>query len=249
MQARDDGADVALGSRYVPGGGTENWGRGRRLVSTGGSLYARTLLGVGIRDLTGGFKCFRREVLEAIDLDAIRSKGYAFQIETTYRAIRLGFGVAEVPILFADRTAGSSKMSRAIFLEAVIRVPTLRFEALTGRICARARHGRVRRRHRRRPAPRRLLGAVVPSVQGPRADPVRARGALPVAKLNVDEHPGIASRYDVLSIPTVILFAGGEAVGTLVGLRPRALRQVAIRSAPSPPRLDARRLTPRRGAR
>ena len=134
VQACDDGADLALGSRYVPGGGTENWGRGRRFVSTGGSWYARTILGVDVRDLTGGFKCYRREVLEAMDLDAIRSKGYAFQIETTYRAIRLGFGVVEVPILFADRTAGSSKMSQAIFLEAVARVPTLRFEALTGRI-------------------------------------------------------------------------------------------------------------------
>ncbi len=134
VHACDDGADVALGSRYVQGGGTENWGRGRRLVSTGGSWYARTLLGVDVRDLTGGFKCYRRQVLEAMDLDAIRSKGYAFQIETTYRAIRLGFGVVEVPILFADRTAGTSKMSRAIFLEAVRRVPTLRFDALTGRI-------------------------------------------------------------------------------------------------------------------
>ena len=134
VHACDDGADVALGSRYVHGGGTENWGRGRRLVSTGGSWYARTLLGVGIRDLTGGFKCYRREVLEAMDLGAIRAKGYAFQIETTYRAIRLGFGVVEVPILFADRTAGTSKMSRAIVLEAVARVPALRFEAMAGRI-------------------------------------------------------------------------------------------------------------------
>jgi dolichol-phosphate mannosyltransferase len=129
-----DGADVALGSRYVPGGGTANWGRGRRIVSAGGSLYARSLLGVPIRDLTGGFKCFRREVLERIDLGAIRSKGYAFQIELTYRALRAGFSVVEVPIVFADRTHGSSKMSRAIFLEAVARVPALRLAALTGRL-------------------------------------------------------------------------------------------------------------------
>ncbi len=120
-------ADVALGSRYVPGGGTENWGRGRRIVSTGGSWYARVLLGVRVRDLTGGFKCYRRAVLERIDLDAIESKGYAFQIETTYRAIRAGFTVVEVPIVFSDRTAGQSKMSRAIVLEAVTRVPALRF--------------------------------------------------------------------------------------------------------------------------
>ena len=127
-------ADLAIGSRYVPGGGTENWGRGRRFVSTGGSWYARTILGVGIRDLTGGFKCYRRTVLETIDLAAMRSKGYAFQIETTYRTIRAGFSVVEVPILFADRTAGTSKMTRAIVLEAIARVPALRFEALTGRL-------------------------------------------------------------------------------------------------------------------
>lgn len=134
IAACEQGADLALGSRYVPGGGTENWGRGRRIVSTGGSWYARTLLGVGIRDLTGGFKCYRRRVLERIDLDAVRSKGYAFQIETTYRAIRAGLTVVEVPIVFADRTEGTSKMSRAIVIEAVTRVPALRFAALTGRI-------------------------------------------------------------------------------------------------------------------
>jgi len=134
IAACEDGADLALGSRYVAGGGTENWGRGRRFVSTGGSWYARVVLGVNVRDLTGGFKCYRRRVLEHIDLGAIRSKGYAFQIETTYRAIRAGFTVVEVPIVFADRTAGTSKMSRAIVLEAVTRVPALRFAALTGRI-------------------------------------------------------------------------------------------------------------------
>jgi len=134
IAACEDGADLALGSRYAPGGGTEDWGRGRRFVSTGGSWYARTILGVGIRDLTGGFKCYRRKVLQAIDLAAIRSKGYAFQIETTYRTLRAGFSVVEVPILFADRTHGHSKMSRAIVLEAIARVPALRFEAMTGRL-------------------------------------------------------------------------------------------------------------------
>jgi dolichol-phosphate mannosyltransferase len=134
IDACANGADVALGSRYVPGGGTANWSLGRRLVSAGGSLYARALLGIGIRDLTGGFKCFRREVLEHLDLDAIHSKGYAFQIETTYRAIRAGFRVVEVPILFSDRTEGSSKMSHTIFLEAVGRVPTLRLAALARRL-------------------------------------------------------------------------------------------------------------------
>src|SRR5438105_6115059 len=128
------GADLALGSRYVPGGGTEDWGRGRRFVSTGGSWYARTLLGVSVRDLTGGFKCYRRQVLERIDLDAVRSLGYAFQIETTYRTIRAGFSVVEVPIVFSDRTEGASKMSRAIVLEAVSRVPALRLAALRGNL-------------------------------------------------------------------------------------------------------------------
>jgi dolichol-phosphate mannosyltransferase len=134
IAACDDGADLALGSRYVPGGGTENWGIARRIVSWGGSFYARAMLGVSIRDLTGGFKCFRRVVLETVDLDAIESKGYAFQIETTYRAVRKGFRVVEVPIRFVDRTEGQSKMSRAIFLEAVWKVPLLRLRALAGRV-------------------------------------------------------------------------------------------------------------------
>jgi dolichol-phosphate mannosyltransferase len=134
LAACGSGADLALGSRYVPGGGTENWGFGRRLVSEGGSLYARLLLGVRIRDLTGGFKCYRRAVLERIDLGAIHSKGYAFQIEGTYRTLRAGFTVVEVPIRFVDRTAGHSKMSRTIFLEAVARVPVLRLAAFRGKL-------------------------------------------------------------------------------------------------------------------
>ena len=129
-----ENADLVLGSRYVEGGRVENWGALRRFVSWGGSFYARTLLGVGIRDLTGGFKCFRSTVLETIDLDAVRSAGYAFQIETTYRALRAGFRVTEIPIAFADRTAGSSKMSKAIFLEAVWKVPALRLAALRGKL-------------------------------------------------------------------------------------------------------------------
>jgi dolichol-phosphate mannosyltransferase len=134
LAACEAGADLALGSRYVPGGGTENWGVTRRIVSWGGSFYARVLLGVRIRDLTGGFKCFRRAVLETLDLDAIHSKGYAFQIETTYRVLRKGFRVVEVPIRFVDRTEGHSKMSRAIVLEAVWKVPLLRLAALTGKL-------------------------------------------------------------------------------------------------------------------
>ena len=127
-------ADVVLGSRYVRGGSIPNWGIVRRFVSFGGSLYARLLLGVGVRDLTGGFKCYRRVVLEAIDLDAIHSRGYAFQIETTYRARRKGFRVVEIPIRFADREEGHSKMSRAIVLEAIWKVPLLRLQALLGRL-------------------------------------------------------------------------------------------------------------------
>jgi dolichol-phosphate mannosyltransferase len=134
IAAVEDGADLALGSRYVAGGGTRNWGVIRRIISWGGSFYARVILGLRVRDLTGGFKCFRRNVLETLDLDAIESKGYAFQVETTYRVIRRGFTVVEVPIVFAERTEGTSKMSRAIFLEAVVRVPALRLAALAGRL-------------------------------------------------------------------------------------------------------------------
>jgi dolichol-phosphate mannosyltransferase len=132
--AVEQGADLALGSRYVGGGEIDNWGLGRRVVSAGGSWYARTLLGVGIRDLTGGFKCYRRAVLERIDLAAVASKGYAFQIETTYRTLRAGFRVVEVPIRFIDRTDGHSKMSRAIVAEAMWKVPALRAAALVGRL-------------------------------------------------------------------------------------------------------------------
>jgi dolichol-phosphate mannosyltransferase len=132
--AAADDADLVLGSRYVPGGGTANWGVVRRAISRWGSFYAQMLLGLPIRDLTGGFKCYRRAVLEAIDLDAIRSRGYAFQIETTYRALRKGFRAAEIPIRFTDRQVGGSKMSRAIVLEAVWKVPALRLAALRGRL-------------------------------------------------------------------------------------------------------------------
>src|SRR6478752_3958255 len=128
------GADLALGSRWVDGGGTVNWGRGRMFVSRGGSFYARTILGVSVRDLTGGFKCFRRVVLETIDLDAIAAKGYGFQIETTYRALRAGFRVVEIPITFVDRRVGESKMDGSIVVEAMLQVPVLRYHALRGRL-------------------------------------------------------------------------------------------------------------------
>jgi dolichol-phosphate mannosyltransferase len=120
-------ADLAIGSRYVPGGSADGWSSLRLAISRGGSAYARLVLGLDVRDLTGGFKCFRREVLEAIDLDSVRSKGYAFQVEMTYRTIQLGFDVVEVPITFRDREVGTSKMSRAIVAEAFWRVPLLRY--------------------------------------------------------------------------------------------------------------------------
>ena len=134
LLAAADEADLVLGSRYVGGGSVRNWGLVRRFVSAGGSLYARLLLGVGIRDLTGGFKCYRARVLETIDLDAISSRGYAFQIETTYRALRAGFRVVEVPIAFVDRERGGSKMSKTIVAEAIWKVPALRLRALAGRM-------------------------------------------------------------------------------------------------------------------
>jgi dolichol-phosphate mannosyltransferase len=134
IAACEDGADLALGSRWVAGGGTVNWGLLRRLISRGGSLYARLVLGVGVRDLTGGFKCFRRRVLETIDLEAIAARGYGFQIEGTYRVLRAGFRVVEVPITFADRRVGESKMSGAIVVEAMRQVPQLRWKALRGRL-------------------------------------------------------------------------------------------------------------------
>jgi dolichol-phosphate mannosyltransferase len=122
-----ENADLVIGSRYVPGGGVTEWGQMRRFISRGGSAYARMALGLPIRDLTGGFKCFRREVLEAINLDTIEARGYAFQVETTYRAIKAGFRVVEIPIVFRDRRDGASKMRGAIVAEAIWRVPAMRF--------------------------------------------------------------------------------------------------------------------------
>jgi dolichol-phosphate mannosyltransferase len=134
LQAAIDGADVVLGSRYVRGGGVRDWGLSRRVISASGCLYARTILGLRVRDLTGGFKCFRRAVLERVPLDDVDAQGYMFQIEMTYRALRAGFTVREVPIVFRDRTLGGSKMSRRIVLEAVRRVPELRLGALRGAV-------------------------------------------------------------------------------------------------------------------
>jgi dolichol-phosphate mannosyltransferase len=123
---RDGRADVALGSRYVAGGAVLDWGLLRRIISRGGSMYASVILGLTVRDLTGGFKCFRADVLEAIDLPSVRAYGYAFQVELTNRAIRHGFRVVEVPITFRDRLRGKSKMSAKIAVEAMFLVPRLR---------------------------------------------------------------------------------------------------------------------------
>jgi dolichol-phosphate mannosyltransferase len=141
LEAAKD-ADLVLGSRYVPGGGVRDWGMLRRAISRGGGFYARTILGVKVRDLTGGFKCIRREVLEAIDLGTVRADGYVFQIEVTYRAVMAGFTVVEVPIVFEDRRAGASKMSPRIALEAMWLVPRLRRAAAT--VAGSSRHEAIR---------------------------------------------------------------------------------------------------------
>ncbi len=134
IAALDEGADVVIGSRNIPGGGVEGWGLGRHFISKGGSLYSRTILGLPVKDLTSGYKAFTRRALEAIDIDSVHSNGYSFQIEMTYRALRKGMRVKEVPIVFVDRTAGRSKMSRRIFVEAIGVVWKLRAEALVGKI-------------------------------------------------------------------------------------------------------------------
>ncbi len=126
LRAAEAGADLVLGSRYVPGGGTTDWGLGRQLISRGGNLYAGIILGLPVADATGGFRCYRRRVLEAIDLDRVRSNGYAFQIEMAYRTLKAGCTIAEVPIIFPDRRVGRSKMSRRIVVEALINVWRLR---------------------------------------------------------------------------------------------------------------------------
>jgi dolichol-phosphate mannosyltransferase len=134
VRALDDGADIVIGSRNIPGGGVEGWGVGRHFISKGGSLYSRTILGLGVKDLTSGYKAFTRRALEAIELGDVHSNGYSFQIELTYRAVRRGMRVKEVPIIFVDRTAGRSKMSRKIFVEAIGMVWKLRFDGLRGRL-------------------------------------------------------------------------------------------------------------------
>ena len=133
LAALDQGADLAIGSRYTAGGGTQNWGLGRKIVSRGGGLYARLALGVSVQDLTAGFKAWRSQTLRGIDLAAVSAKGYGFQIEMTFRTLRNGFRAVEVPILFVDRRVGQSKMTGSIFLEALTLVWRLRFAIPEGR--------------------------------------------------------------------------------------------------------------------
>ena len=130
LAAAETRYDLALGSRYVPGGGTTDWGIIRQMISRGGNLYARAILGLPVMDATGGFRCYRRRVLETINLDDIQSNGYAFQIELVYRTMRAGFRIGELPIIFPDRRVGRSKMSKRIVLEALINVWRLRFRSL-----------------------------------------------------------------------------------------------------------------------
>ena len=198
--AAADDADLVLGSRYAPGGGTANWGLVRRIVSRGGCLYAQVLLGLRVRDLTGGFKCFRRAALEAIDLDALSAHGYAFQIETTYRVRRAGLRGREVPITFVERRAGASKMTGSIVAEAMWGCRC----SGCGRSPASCSHGHGRRGAvRERGArvagarDRRLLGAVVQAVRGDRAAPPWARGRrgrerVRLVRVNVDEEAGLS---------------------------------------------------------
>lgn len=134
VAALDAGADVVIGSRNIPGGSVEGWGLGRHFISKGGSLYSRTILGLPVRDLTSGYKAFTKRALEVIDLETINSNGYSFQIEMTYRAVLRGMKVKEVPIVFVDRRAGQSKMSRKIFVEAIGVVWKLRFDAMRGQL-------------------------------------------------------------------------------------------------------------------
>ena len=133
VRALDDGADVVIGSRNIPGGGVEGWGLGRHVISKGGSIYSRVILGLGVHDLTTGYKAFNRRALDAINLPTVKSNGYSFQIEMTYRAVLKGMRVKEVPIVFVDRTLGQSKMSRKIFVEAIGMVWKLRFDAMRGK--------------------------------------------------------------------------------------------------------------------
>ena len=225
LLAAAEDADLVLGSRYVPGGGVENWGLIRRSISAGGSIYARLVLGVPVRDLTGGFKCFRRAVLEAIPLDQVRSRGYAFQIELTYRALRKGFRVQEVPIRFVR--------PRRRRLEDVAR-NRARGDLEGAAAAAGGAAGGAVREVTDATFEAEVLAAAGPTIVDfwapwckpckaiePLLEGIAADRGVALVRLNIDEHLAIPGRYGVLSLPTVILFADGEPRATVVGARPR----------------------------
>jgi dolichol-phosphate mannosyltransferase len=235
---RDEGADLALGSRYAAGGGVTEWGLVRRAVSRGGSRYAGFVLRLGLRDLTGGFKCFRAEVLRAIGLESVRSKGYAFQVELTYRAVRSGFRVVEVPITFRDRRLGRSKMSWRIAGEAAWLVPRLRrhytlYSAsqspeenqMAGTLKdVTDANFQVEVLESENPVlvdfwapwcgPCRVVAPVLEEIASERED-------LTIVKLNVDDNQVTAAQFEVLSIPTMILFKNGQAAKKIIGAYPK----------------------------